>query len=63
MLENQNLQAKCPISTIEIGLTRTHPVLRVADNISMLSEAGRVDLLTGGADLKSSCTTFWERYR
>ena len=63
LLENQNLQAKCPISTIEIGLTRTHPVLRVADYISMLSEAGRVDLLTGGADLKSSCTTFWERYR
>ena len=60
LLEKENLQVRCKISMIDVGVM--HPVLHLRDFLCMLASENRLDLLTGGHGF-ASCSTFWERYK
>lgn len=62
LLEEQGLQAACPISFIDIGLKATHPVLHVEDLFHMLAKEGQLNALSGGLDPLQAFATFWDRY-
>ncbi|CAE7031242.1 unnamed protein product, partial [Symbiodinium sp. CCMP2592] len=62
VFEEFGLSANVPLSFVEVGLQKKHPILRVRDFITTLDSKGKLDLLLCG-NTPATYLKFWDTYR
>ena len=64
--EKRGLALEVPLTTIDVGRGKQHPVLKVSDMLRVLAEKEKLPLFWGSTNLKTRSATlndFWSRYR
>ena len=62
VFEEFGLSANVPLSFVDVGLQKKHPILRTRDFITTLDSKGKLDLLLCG-NTRATYLKFWDTYR